>query len=92
MHLLILQMSAPKTVFAPRDAAFSKLPAGTLTPENLEHFRETLANHVLAGKIMADEIVDDSVATTLANNSVYFDIDNDEIQCRWPKWCHPCHR
>jgi uncharacterized surface protein with fasciclin (FAS1) repeats len=50
----------PFTVFAPTDAAFSKLPAGTveslLKPENKEKLGRILAYHVLKGKVMAADV------------------------------------
>ena len=50
----------PFTVFAPADAAFEKLPKGTLEdllkPENKEKLAKILAYHVVAGKIMAADV------------------------------------
>ena len=50
----------PFTVFAPTDAAFAKLPAGTLEsllkPENENKLVGILAYHVAAGKIMSADI------------------------------------
>jgi uncharacterized surface protein with fasciclin (FAS1) repeats len=49
-----LQGSGPFTVFAPTDAAFAKLPAGTVDslvkPENKETLTKILTYHVVAGK------------------------------------------
>jgi uncharacterized surface protein with fasciclin (FAS1) repeats len=46
------------TVFAPTDAAFAKLPAGTvdrlLQPENREQLRTLLANHIVPGHATAE--------------------------------------
>lgn len=54
-----LQGPGPFTVFAPTDAAFAKLPAGTV--EALLADRETLTSiltyHVVSGKVMAGDIV-----------------------------------
>lgn len=55
-----LQGEGPFTVFAPTDAAFAKLPAGTveglLRPENKEKLISILTYHVLAGKVMAADV------------------------------------
>jgi len=55
-----LNGAGPFTVFAPTDAAFAKLPAGTvenlLKPENKEKLVAILTYHVLAGKIMAADV------------------------------------
>ena len=51
----------PFTVFAPTDEAFARLPAGTLDsllkPENKEKLRRVLTYHVVAGKVMASDVV-----------------------------------
>lgn len=55
-----LKGDGPYTVFAPTDAAFEKLPAGTvdnlLKPENKELLVAVLTYHVVPGKIMAGDI------------------------------------
>ncbi|MEZ4387174.1 MAG: fasciclin domain-containing protein [Candidatus Krumholzibacteriia bacterium] len=55
-----LQGKGPFTVFAPTDAAFAKLPAGTiedlLKPANKAKLAGILACHVVPGKIMAADV------------------------------------
>ena len=50
----------PFTVFAPTDAAFQKLPKGTLDdllkPENKGKLAKILAYHVVPGKVMAADV------------------------------------
>lgn len=50
----------PFTVFAPTDAAFAKLPKGTveelLKPENKEKLAGILTYHVVAGKVKAADL------------------------------------
>ena len=50
----------PFTVFAPTDAAFAKLPEGTLAdllkPENKGKLAKILAYHVLKGRVMAADV------------------------------------
>jgi len=57
-----LSSEGPFTVFAPTNAAFDKLPAGTvdnlLKPENLEKLKSVLTYHVVAGKFEAAAVVD----------------------------------
>ena len=52
----------PFTVFAPTNAAFAKLPAGTvdglLKPENLAKLKAVLTYHVVAGKFDAKAVTD----------------------------------
>ncbi len=51
----------PWTVFAPSNAAFAKLPKGSvqmlLKPENKAMLQAILTNHVIAGKVPAAEVV-----------------------------------
>lgn len=56
-----LQSAGPFTVFAPTNAAFDLLPAGTVTtlvkPENKAMLVDILTYHVVAGKISSAELV-----------------------------------
>ena len=69
-----LKGKGPFTIFAPTDAAFSKLPEGTvemlLKPENKEKLTAVLTYHVVAGKIMAKEVAKLDSAKTLQGQSV----------------------
>ena len=55
-----LKGKGPFTVFAPTDAAFKKLPKGTvenlLKPENKSKLAAILTYHVLPGKVMSGDI------------------------------------
>lgn len=55
-----LKGEGPFTVFAPTDAAFAKLPEGTvadlLKPENKDKLVAVLTYHVVAGKVMAADV------------------------------------
>jgi uncharacterized surface protein with fasciclin (FAS1) repeats len=55
-----LQGKGPFTVFAPSDAAFAKLPAGTLEsllkPENKSKLVAILTYHVVSGKVLAADV------------------------------------
>lgn len=64
-----LKGDGPFTVFAPTDAAFEKLPAGTveslLKPENMDQLVAILTYHVVPGNIMASDVVKLDGATTV---------------------------
>ena len=64
-----LKGAGPFTVFAPTDAAFAKLPAGTLTdllkPENKEKLKGILTYHVVAGTVLAKDVVNLKTAKTV---------------------------
>ncbi len=56
-----LNSTGPFTVFAPTNAAFAKLPAGTvetlLKPENKATLVKILTYHVVAGKVSASDLI-----------------------------------
>ena len=56
-----LQSAGPFTVFAPTNAAFNKLPKGTVEtlvmPENKETLTKILTYHVVPGKISSKELM-----------------------------------
>jgi uncharacterized surface protein with fasciclin (FAS1) repeats len=57
----VLSSEGPFTVFAPTNDAFAKLPAGTidvlLQPENKALLTAVLTYHVVAGKLMAADVL-----------------------------------
>ena len=69
-----LKGPGPFTVFAPTDEAFAKLPAGTveslLKPENKEKLQKILTYHVVAGHVMASDVVKLHSAKTLEGGSL----------------------
>lgn len=69
-----LKGPGPFTVFAPTDAAFAKLPAGTvenlLKPENRAKLQSILTYHVVPGKVMSGEVVKLDSAKTVEGRSV----------------------
>lgn len=56
----VLEGQGPFTVFAPTNAAFAKLPAGTLEsllkPENKAKLAAILTYHVVSGKVLAADV------------------------------------
>ena len=64
-----LKGAGPFTVFAPTDEAFAKLPAGTveelLKPENKAKLQAILTYHVVAGKVLAKDVVRLHAAKTI---------------------------
>jgi len=63
-----LKGKGPFTVLAPNDAAFAKLPAGTvemlLLPENKGKLKEILLAHVVPGRVYSDQVVKLKMAPT----------------------------
>ncbi len=72
-----LQGDGPFTVFAPTDDAFAKIPAETLTdllkPENKEKLAGILTYHVVAGKVLAADVVKLTSAKTVNGQEVKID-------------------
>lgn len=84
-----LQGSGPFTVFAPTNAAFAKLPAGTVEnlvkPENKTTLTKILTYHVVAGKIDSKELMKrikagNGVATlkTVSGGTLYAMMNGDK--------------
>ena len=69
-----LKGAGPFTVFAPTDAAFAKLPAGTveslLKPENKAKLQAILTYHVVSGKVMAKDVMKMDSAMTVEGEKV----------------------
>jgi len=54
LDLVLANVDNDYTVFAPSDAAFAKLPAGTLEALTTEQLTNILMYHVLPGKVLSD--------------------------------------
>jgi len=69
-----LKGDGPLTVFAPTDAAFGKLPAGTvdnlLKPENQADLKAVLLYHVVEGKVMSSDLSGTINAPTLQGGTI----------------------
>lgn len=69
-----LSGKGPFTVFAPTNAAFAALPAGTvetlLKPENKEKLTSVLTYHVAGAKVMAADVVKLDEAKTVLGQTV----------------------
>jgi len=67
-----LKGAGPYTVFAPTDDAFAKLPAGTVASllNNIPALKDILLYHVVSGKVMAEDVVKLTSATTVLGKPV----------------------
>lgn len=78
-----LQAEGPYTVFAPTNAAFDALPAGTLDtllkPENKEQLKSILTYHVVAGKVMAADLSDGQVVQTVQGANLTVNIMDGKV-------------
>ena len=70
----------PFTVFAPTDAAFAKVPADTiqalLKPEAKDQLTGILTYHVVAGKVLAANVIGLTEAKTVQGQSIAIDTAN----------------
>ncbi len=78
-----LKGAGPFTVFAPTDEAFAKLPAGTvedlLKPENKQKLVSILTYHVVAGDVMAKDVVKLSEAKTVNGKEVKIMVQGGKV-------------
>lgn len=78
-----LKSEGPFTVFAPTDAAFAKLPKGTvetlLKPENKAQLQAILKYHVVSGAVPAKSVVGLSGATTLNGQRVDIKVADGKV-------------
>jgi len=79
-----LKSPGPFTVFAPTDAAFAKLPAGTvdmlLLPENKAMLQAVLKYHVVAGEVKSAQVVTLTSATTLQGSDVAITVTGSTVK------------
>ena len=75
--------AGPFTVFAPTDAAFAKLPAGTvenlLKPENKDKLTAILTYHLVPGRVMAADVVKLSEAKTVNGKMLKVKVNSGNV-------------
>ncbi len=78
-----LKGPGPFTVFAPTDAAFAKLPAGTvddlLKPENKAKLKGILTYHVVSGHVGSSEVAKLTSAKTVQGTDVMVSTDSGNV-------------
>jgi uncharacterized surface protein with fasciclin (FAS1) repeats len=78
-----LKGAGPFTVFAPTDAAFAKLPAGTLEsllkPENKARLTAILTYHVVPGNVMAAQAMNLKSAKTVNGKDLKISVSNGAL-------------
>lgn len=79
-----LKGPGPFTVFAPTDEAFAKLPPGTLQdllkPENKQKLISILTYHVVAGKVLAKDVVKLHEAKTVNGQEVKITVEDGKVK------------
>lgn len=76
-----LKGAGPFTVFAPTDEAFAKLPAGTVEGllKDPKALGDILKYHVVAGKVMAADVVKLTEAETLLGKKVAIKVEGGKV-------------
>ena len=76
-----LKSPGPFTVFAPTDAAFAKLPAGTVEGllKDPEKLKSILLYHVVSGKVMAADVVKMKTAKTVEGASIKIHVAGGQV-------------
>jgi uncharacterized surface protein with fasciclin (FAS1) repeats len=78
-----LEGKGPFTVFAPTNAAFAKLPAGTVDtlvkPENKATLTKILTYHVVAGKLEASDLTDGKKLKTVQGEELTVKRSGDTV-------------
>ena len=78
-----LRAAGPFTVFAPNDAAFAKLPKGTveslLQPEQKARLTSILTYHVVPGRLDAATVMKAPFLTTLAGQRLAVKVEGDQV-------------
>lgn len=77
----ILKGEGPFTVFAPTDAAFAKVPTETLNAllADKDALAGVLTYHVVAGKVMAKDVVTLTEATTVQGQKVMIKVRDGKV-------------
>jgi len=74
----------PFTIFAPTNAAFTALPAGTveglLKPESKDKLTAILTYHVVSGNVLAADLTDGQKVTTLNGQELTVSIANGVVK------------
>ena len=76
-----LKGAGPFTVFAPTDEAFAKVPKATLDAllQDQAKLKEVLTYHVVAGKVMAADVVKLKEAKTVQGSSVKIAVNGGTV-------------
>lgn len=79
-----LEGAGPFTVFAPTEAAFGALPAGTLDdlllPENKATLAAILTYHVVPGRVTSEDVVGLTSATTVQGEELTIEVVGGNVR------------
>lgn len=85
----LLAGDGPFTVFAPTDAAFGKLPKGTianlLKPENRHQLADILKLHVVPGRVFAKDAINANQADSALGQKLRFSVEDGHVRVNGAK-------
>ncbi|MBN1169018.1 fasciclin domain-containing protein [Candidatus Woesebacteria bacterium] len=76
-----LSSEGPFTVFAPTNEAFAKLPEATLQEvlADKDQLTAILTYHVVPGKVMAEDVINLTSATTVQGSDLTIDVEGSSV-------------
>ncbi len=75
----VVQGPGPITVFAPTNAAFEKLPEGTLDSLTEEQLTNILLYHVVEGEVYAEDVMGMDMGTSALGEDFAITVDGDTV-------------
>ncbi|WP_055074678.1 fasciclin domain-containing protein [Pseudanabaena sp. 'Roaring Creek'] len=77
-----LQSPGPFTVFAPNDAAFAKLPDGTIKTlvQNIPQLSRILTYHVVSGRYKREDLIGIKSLISLEGSQIDLDISHESFE------------
>lgn len=80
----VLAQSGPYTLFAPTNAAFNRLPEGTvsdlLDAENQDRLRSILLYHTIEGRMKTQDVSSMTILTTMEGSTVPVSADDGTVR------------
>jgi uncharacterized surface protein with fasciclin (FAS1) repeats len=85
----LLRSAGPYTLFAPDNAAFKKLPGGTMAnlmnPDSQKKLSSMMEYHIVPGEFKADELINGMKLTTLQGQELTVNVNDTIISISDPK-------
>lgn len=91
-----LSGTGPYTVFAPTNEAFEALPGGTIEdlmkPENRQRLVDILNNHIVAGRLTAEQLQQGAMLKTVGGNQLRVEKQGEKVMVNGAEVVEPNNR